>query len=142
MADLSPVLQSWLADLLREIGGVAGTVHLHEPGGLRLAAAIHIPPRMQEAVLWVPRGKGMAGLALERGEPVQTCNLQTDRSGAVQPGAKAVNAQAAIALPARNAAGEIIGVVGIAFADEREIQGRELDVLQFAASKLAAASGC
>ena len=142
MPELSPVLQSWLSDLLRDTGGVAGTVHLCEPGGLRLAAAIHIPAAVQEAVVWVPRGKGMAGLALERGEPVQTCNLQMDRSSAVQPGAKAVNAQAAVALPVRNAAGETIGVVGIAFADEREIQGTELDALQSAASTLAAASGC
>jgi hypothetical protein len=43
----------------------------------------------------------MAGLALERGESIQTFNLQEDRSGAVQPGAKAVNAQAAIAMPVR-----------------------------------------
>jgi hypothetical protein len=79
----------------------------------------------------------MAGLALERGETVQTCNLQEDRSGAVKPGAKAVNAQAAIAMPVRNATGSIVAVVGAAFAGEREIQGEELDSLQRAAESLA-----
>ena len=78
----------------------------------------------------------MAGLALERGEPVQTCNLQEDRSGAVKLGAKAVNAQAAIAMPVRNEGGEIVAVVGAAFAGERDIQGHELDRLQPAAASL------
>jgi hypothetical protein len=47
-----------------------------------------------------------------------------------------VNAQAAIALPVRNQSGEIVAVVGAAFADEREIQGAELDRLQRAAASL------
>src|SRR5579871_6675222 len=141
MPDLSEPLQSWLSELLRETGGVAGTVHLHESGGLRLAAAINIPAPVQQAVEWVPSGKGMAGLALERGEPVQTCNLQEDRSGAVQPGAKAVDAQAAVAMPVRDRAGKIRGVVGVAFSDERVIEGPELDRLQRAADGLAGLSG-
>jgi len=81
-------------------------------------------------VAWVPSGKGMAGLALERGTPVQTCNLQEDRSGAVKPGAKAVNAQAAVAIPVTDNAGRIFAVVGVAFAAEREIEGQELENLQ------------
>lgn len=141
MPDLSAPLQSWLAALLKDTGSVAGTVHLHERGGLRLAAAVNIPPQVQEVVAWVPSGKGMAGLALERGEAVQTCNLREDRSGAVKPGAKAVNAQAAVAMPVRNAAGGILAVVGIAFAEEREIEGPELERLQQAAATLAGVAG-
>jgi L-methionine (R)-S-oxide reductase len=136
MTALSPHLQTWLTTLLNDVEAVAGTVHLHESGGLRLAAAVNIPEKVQEVVAWVPSGKGMAGLALERGEPVQTCNLQEDRSGAVKPGAKAVNAQAAVAMPVRNFEGAILAVVGVAFADEREIQGDELDRLQNRAATL------
>jgi hypothetical protein len=126
-------LQSWLSRFLEQAGAVAGTVHLHVDGGLRLAAAVNIPPKVQEVVAWVPNGKGMAGLALERGVPIQTCNLQEDNSGAVKPGAKAVNAQAAVALPVRDAGGMIAAVVGVAFAEEREIQGEELQRLEDAA---------
>ena len=133
---MADALQSWLAGFLTGAGGVAGTVHLHQDGGLRLAASVNIPPKVQEVVAWVPNGKGMAGLALERGEPVQTCNLKEDQSGAVKPGAKAVDALAAIAMPVRNAEGEIVAVVGAAFAEEREIQGSELDRLQIAAASL------
>ena len=89
-----------------------------------------------EVVTWVPSGKGMAGLALERGESIQTFNLQEDRSGAVKPGAKAVNARAAIAMPVRKEDGEIVAVVGAAFADERVIEKTELDRLQHAAASL------
>jgi L-methionine (R)-S-oxide reductase len=136
MTDSISAVQSWLSAFLIQAAGVAGTVHLCSDGGLRLAVAVNIPPKVIEAVSWVPSGKGMAGLALERGESIQTCNLQEDRSGAVKPGAKAVNAQAAIAMPVRNQSGEIVAVVGAAFADEREIQGAELERLQRAATSL------
>ena len=67
MSETNHNLQTWLATFLNGEGGVAGTVHLHENDGLRLAAAVNIPPKVQEVVAWVPSGKGMAGLALERG---------------------------------------------------------------------------
>jgi L-methionine (R)-S-oxide reductase len=137
MAHYNEAAQSWLVAFLTEAGAVAGTVHIHENGGLRLAASKNIPEKVQEIVAWVPSGKGMAGLALERGEPVQTCNLQEDKSGAVKPGARAVDARAAVALPVRNQHGSIIAVVGAAFADDREIAGAELERLQGASASLA-----
>jgi L-methionine (R)-S-oxide reductase len=78
----------------------------------------------------------MAGLALQRKEPIQTCNLQEDRSGNVKPGAKAVNAQAAVALPVLDGAGEVRAVVGIAFQDERKFTAADLEALTASASKL------
>jgi L-methionine (R)-S-oxide reductase len=135
-AGFDDAVQAWLAGFLNSAGAAAGTVHLHTEGGLRLAAAVNIPPPVRQAVQWVPSGKGMAGLALERGEPVQTCNLQEDRSGAVKPGARAVNAQAAVAMPVRDRVGAIVAVVGAAWMDEREIQGAELESLQVAAASL------
>ena len=138
MTAINPSVQAWLEEFVSAHGGAAGSVHLCENGGLRLAAAVNLPPQVREIVAWVPSGKGMAGLALERGESVQTCNLQRDAgSGGVMPGAKAVNAQAAIAMPVRNGEGSIIAVAGVAFSDEREIAGEELDRLERAASSLA-----
>jgi L-methionine (R)-S-oxide reductase len=136
MQRLDEDLQNWLTQYVAACAAVAGTVHRHENGGLRLAAAINIPDPVREAVAWVPSGKGMAGLALERGEVVQTCNLQADASGAARPGAKAVNAQAAAAFPVRDQAGRIIAIVGVAFADEREITEAELERLTAAAESL------
>ena len=137
MAQFNEAAQSWLAAFLSKAGAVAGTVHFHQKGGLVLAASQNIPEKVREIVAWVPSGKGMAGLALERGEPVQTCNLQEDRTGAVKPGAKAVDARAAVAIPVRDQHGAIIAVVGAAFSDDREIAGTELDRLQGASASLA-----
>jgi L-methionine (R)-S-oxide reductase len=129
-------LESWLARFLDDAEAVAGTIHLLEEGGLRLGAAVNIPPPVRQAVAWVPPGKGMAGLALERGEPVQTCNLKEDASGAVRPGARAIDAKAAIAMPVRDRSGAIVAVVGAAFADDREILNDELERLRQASESL------
>jgi hypothetical protein len=129
-------LTVWLQQILSELNAASGTVHLRQDDGLRLAAAVNIPPVVQQIVEWVPEGKGMAGLAMQRRKPVQTCNLQEDTSGDVRPGAKAVNAQAAVAIPVQDAGGEVRAVVGIAFQYEREFSPAELDELMRAAARL------
>ena len=121
--------RDWLANMVTKAGGVAGTMHVVDGEGLRLVAAVNIPPPVQAIVEYVPRGKGMAGMALDSGEPVQTCNLKEDTSGNVRPGAKAVNAKAAVAMPVRDAGGAIVAVVGVAFDDEREISEQEVRAL-------------
>jgi hypothetical protein len=119
----------WLSDFLAAQHGVSGTVHNFENGGLSLTAAVNIPEKVQQIVAWVPNGKGMAGLALERGVPIQTCNLKEDASGAVKPGAKAVDAKGAVAIPVKTPDGAVRAVVGIAFADEREFSESDLAAL-------------
>ena len=52
--------------------------------------------------------------------------------------AKAVEARAAVALPVRDRSGSIIGVVGAAFMEDREIGGAELERLQKASGSLVA----
>jgi hypothetical protein len=72
----------------------------------------------------------MAGNAWVRGRPIQTCDLQTDNAGGiVQPGARAVGAGAAVALPVRGADGEVVAVAGIAFDDARDISATAMDRL-------------
>jgi hypothetical protein len=124
------VLEAWLRSFIRENGGVAGTIHLRKGDVLQLAVSVNIPPKVVEVVGVVPKGKGMAGLALERDEVVSTCNLKTDQTGDVRPGAKAVDANAAIAIPVHDAKGAIRGVVGIAFMGERDISAEETARLQ------------
>lgn len=113
--------QGWLEAFIARAGGVAGTVHRIEGEILALTAAHRIPPQVVAVTAQIPRGKGMAGLAWERERPVQTCNLKDDQSGDVRPGAKAVSAQGAVALPIKGSGGEIVAVVGVAYADEREL---------------------
>ena len=126
MFDKNIAHQTFLESLIRSVGGVAGTVHQQRGDDLYLTAAHNIPPPVVAIVAHVAHGKGMAGVAQVKKAPVQTCNLQTDDSGTIKPGAKAVGAQAAIALPVLDDAGEVRAVVGIAWDHEREL-GAELE---------------
>ena len=132
----STAMQQWLDDYVQKTGAVAGSAHVRQGDGLALAAAVNLPTPVVETVRWVPWGKGMAGVALETGEAVTTCNLKEDDSGRVKPGAKAVSAQAAIALPLKNATGFVVAVVGVAFKEEREIGQPEIERLTVAASTI------
>ena len=127
-------MEVWLENFLAQHCATSGTVHLSRDGGLRLAAAVNIPLPVQQVVAWVPSGKGMAGLALERHEPILTCNLKEDRTGNVKPGAKAVDARAAVAIPVDDAAGNVRAVVGIAFPEERDFSPADLERLRQSAS--------
>ena len=129
-------LDAWLSDFLVRNGGTSGTVHWYQDGGLRLAAAVNIPEKVQQIVAWVPMGKGMAGLALEQGVPIHTCNLKEDESGAVKPGAKAVDAKAAVAIPVKDQESTVRAVVGIAFSDERQFSESDLAALSDSAATL------
>ena len=129
-------LDTWLQQFIVTHGGVAGTVHRRSGDGLTLAASHNIPPPVVEKTRVIPRGKGMAGLAWERDQIVSTCDLKTDQTGDVQPGAKAVNAQGAAAIPVHDAAGALRAVVGIAFATDRDFTAAELAQLTHAAEAL------
>jgi L-methionine (R)-S-oxide reductase len=129
-------LQTWLEAFAAEHGAMAGTVHLQRGQDLELVAAVNIPPPVLAAVQHVPHGKGMAGMAQVRKEPVQTCNLQTDDTGRIKPGAKAVDGKAAVALPVLDGAGEVLAVVGVAFMEEGELPAEREHKLMAAAATL------
>lgn len=118
----------WLSRFVEGHGGVSGTVHLLEGDLLALSAALNIPPHVRDLIAQIPRGKGMAGLAWERDEPVATCNLKEDNSGNVRPGAKAVNAGSGVALPVRDRSQKIRAIVGIAYKDPRELSQDDLHI--------------
>ena len=112
----SPI--SWPTVLERVLAHFAcpcGTIHLLDPkdGVLHMTTHRGLPPPVLDKVQLVPIGKGMAGLAAERKQPVQVCNLQTDQSGVVRPGAKLTQMEGSLAAPMLD--GErLAGVLGIA----------------------------
>jgi L-methionine (R)-S-oxide reductase len=91
--------QAWLEAFVHAHGGIAGSVHRRVGPVLQATAFHQIPFEVQHVTSVIPPGKGMAGLAWLRGEPVSTCDLATDATGDVRPGARAVAAQAAVAVP-------------------------------------------
>jgi len=136
--DTPDVVFGWLREFVNANGGAAGTVHRVEGDELVLLAAYNIPEPVRRITARIPRGKGMAGLALERNEPVSTCNLKTDDSGDVRPGARAVDAKAAVALPVHDADGRVRAVVGIAYPDERDLDDAFVNALRGQAGLLPA----
>jgi hypothetical protein len=123
---LDETLTEWLRSFLARHGAIAGTVHVVRDDQLVIAAAHNIPQKVQEVTARIPLGKGMAGLAWEHDQAISTCNLKEDASGAVKPGAKAVDAKAAVALPVHGGDG-VRAVVGLAWADERDLPDALLD---------------
>jgi L-methionine (R)-S-oxide reductase len=127
-------IQEWLAIYLEHVGGVAGTVHLREGDGLSLLAAFNIPPQAVEVVRWVPRGKGMTGLALQTGEAVTNGSLVDADSDRVEPSNNGFAPHSAVSLPIKDSKGSILAVLGVAFDEECEIGDVEIAQLLAAAS--------
>ncbi len=125
-----------LAAALAHFGCQAGTVHLLRDGVLKLAAHKNIPPPVVQIVETVPIGKGIAGLAAERREPVTICNLQTDTSGQARPAAKTTGMEGSLAVPML-AGGELRGVLGIAKAGADDWPVEESALLQALGAALA-----
>jgi L-methionine (R)-S-oxide reductase len=115
-----------LSRIVREFGADTGTLHMLESDGLlHLKGTFgHFPPPVLEVIRAIPVGKGMAGLAVERGQPVDACNIQTDTSGDVRPGAKATGMEGAIVVPVFDGE-QVIGALGIANRGERSFSDDE-----------------
>lgn len=128
----------WLIAQLAAFGAVAGSVHRVQGDQLVLAAAHRLPPAVIERTRSIPKGKGMAGLAWTREVPVQTCDLKRDNTGDVQPGAKAVDAGAAVAAPVFGPQGAVRAVVGWAFAQGVVLADEQIAALSAAAQRLPA----
>ena len=107
--------QQLLTDIIAAFGCSTGTIHTLDPETnlLKLQAQQGIPEFLLPKMTVIPIGKGMAGIAAERREPVEMCNLQTDESGVARPAAKETKVEGSIAAPLL-LDGELYGVVGIA----------------------------
>jgi L-methionine (R)-S-oxide reductase len=119
-----------LARILTEFAGDSGTIHLlGDDGVLHLrAASAGIPQVVLDTIKDVPVGKGMAGLAVERRQPVNACNIQTDASGDVRPGARATGLQGSIVVPILRG-DDAIGALGVANRGERTFTDAETERL-------------
>jgi signal transduction protein with GAF and PtsI domain len=133
MDELLPILDEAIA----AVGADGGTVHmLGSDGMLHLRAARNVPEPVQDIVRMLPVGKGMAGLTVERNAPVNACNLQTDTSGDVRPGAKATGMEGAIVVPIRRS-GSPVGALGVANHSERTFSEEEQQTLSRFAGRIA-----
>ncbi len=126
---------SVLCATIAHFGCAAGTVHRLLGGDLKLVAHANIPPPVVEIIASVPVGKGIAGLAAERREPVTICNLQTDTSGQARPAAKLTGMEGSLAVPML-VGGELRGVLGIAKPSAYDWTAAETEAVLAIAAKL------
>jgi len=129
---------SALQAILEATNTVSGTVHLLEPGGvvMQLLAATDIPPVVLDKIRQIPVGKGMGGVAVEKKQPVTTCNLQTDDAGGIiRQGARATGAQGAVAVPMM-VGDQAVGALGVATKEPRDFSRAEIDHILALASAL------
>lgn len=130
-------MQQRLEELVARFGADTGTLHWIEDGVLVLKGQVGIPPHIVEIVRRVPVGKGMAGLAAERNAPVSACNVQTDASGDVRPGARDTGVNGAIVVPIRDGAGTVRGTLGIGVHRVYDYTPEETEQLLSEAAKMA-----
>jgi GAF domain-containing protein len=127
--------------ILQATNTVSGTVHFLEPGStvMQLLASTDIPPVVLDKIRQIPVGKGMGGVAVEKKQPVTTCNLQTDDAGGIiRQGARATGAQGAVAVPMM-VGDEAVGALGVATKEPRDFSRAEIDQILALASALGGA---
>lgn len=107
--------QQLLSAIISSFGCSTGTIHILDKDSklLKLQAQQGIPDFLLPKMTEIPIGKGMAGIAAERRQPVEMCNLQTDDSGVARPAAKETKVEGSIAVPML-LDGELFGTLGIA----------------------------
>jgi L-methionine (R)-S-oxide reductase len=134
----STTIQKALDDAIEFLKADSGTIHVKDPARLVLvlAASRNIPQPVLNTVSEVPWGKGMAGLAVERMQPVSVCNIQTTTSPDVRPGAVAAGVQGAMVVPMLKA-GQAVGAFGVGCDSDREFNAEETRWLLDFAGRLA-----
>ena len=93
--------QQVLSTIISCFDCTTGTIHFLDKATsiLKLQAQQGIPAFLIPKIAEIPIGKGMAGIAAERLEPVEICNLQTDDSGVARPAARETKVEGSIAVP-------------------------------------------
>jgi len=107
--------QDILSVIIAHFDCTTGTLHFLDGKSNLLKIRVHqgIPPFLIPKLSEIPIGKGMAGIAAERREPVEMCNLQTDDSGVARPAARETKVEGSIVVP-MIWNGTLYGTLGVA----------------------------
>ena len=130
-----------LAAILAEFGCQTGTIHRTAADGqtLELVCQTGVPASLLEKVSVIPFGKGIAGAAAERAEPVELCNLQADLGGVAKPDARQTGVSGSVAVPVFSKDGtRVIGTLGIGKFIPHEFTIAEKSRLAIIATDIAA----
>ena len=122
---------AFLINVLAEFDCVTGTLHRLDPADnlLKLVTCERIPDSLIPVIQIIPVGKGVAGAAAERKQPVELCNLQTDTSGVAKPDAKKTQVQGSLAVPVLGEGDRLCGTLGIGQMQPHDFSEAEKDTL-------------
>lgn len=122
--------QNLLSEIIQAFDCSTGTIHTLDKntGLLKLKAQQGIPEFLLPKMTAIPIGKGMAGIAAERREPVEMCNLQTDDTGVARPAARETKVEGSIAAPMMRD-GVLYGTLGVAKPVPYDFTTAEVDTL-------------
>lgn len=132
--------QSILAAILEEFGCETGTIHQASADGsmLNLVCQIGVPDSLADRISSIAFGKGIAGAAAERKEPVRLCNLQQDLGGVAKPDARKTGVAGSLAVPVFAAdSDQVIGTLGIGKTIPYDFSGDEERRLEAHAREIA-----
>jgi L-methionine (R)-S-oxide reductase len=102
-----------LKGAMEEFGCQTGTVHRAEGEWLYLVSAFGVPEFLMEKIGKIPFGKGIAGVAAERKEAVELCNLQEDLGGVAKEDARKTGVSGSLAVPILDGEGKVVGTLGV-----------------------------
>ncbi len=105
-----------LESVLKSFGCQTGTIHqvTEDPTLLILVCQVGVPDFLLDKIAVIPFGKGIAGVAAERREAVELCNLQEDLEGIAKVDARKSGVSGSLAVPIFSlTSGEVAGTLGI-----------------------------
>lgn len=122
--------QDILSIIIAHFDCTTGTLHFLDEKSNLLKLKVHqgIPPFLIPKLSEIPIGKGMAGIAAERREPVEMCNLQTDDSGVARPAARETKVEGSIVVP-MIWNGTLYGTLGVAKPVSYDFTSQEINAL-------------
>lgn len=125
--------------ILEKLNCQTGTIHRSDDGKiLSLVAQIGVPDSLLEKISAIPFGKGIAGAAAERKEPVELCNLQQDLGGVAKPDARQTGVAGSLAVPIFAPDSQrVIGTLGIGKFQPHEFTDSEKNLLNQHAAEIA-----
>ena len=141
MKSAVPDWQAALELVLAEFQASTGTLHRLDPADnlLKLLAQRGVPEQLLPMVCSIPIGKGIAGAAAQRLEPVELCNLQADLGGVAKEDARKTNVQGSLAVPCLKE-GKLRGTLGVGLLKPHEFteaeKARLLELGRLLAEKL------
>ena len=136
----SEYCRALLGSILENFDCNTGTIHqvTNDPTTLILICQIGVPDFLMEKIASIPFGKGIAGVAAERKEPVELCNLQEDLGGIARVDARKTGVAGSLAVPILSTtSNEVIGTLGIGKIEPYEFTEPEKQRLMDYASELA-----